>query len=131
MEAKIEENIFMARLSEQNERYNDMVDFLKIVMEEKGLDMSVDERNLLGVAFKCVVASYRTTWRTIVSVESNPKYLLFSQSITEFRKKIEDGLSKECTKIIDNITKHCLKKNNGTDETKAFFLKIVGVYAVD
>ena len=92
MEAKIEENIFMARLSEQNERYNDMVDFLKIVMEEKGLDMSVDERNLLGVAFKSVVASYRTTWRTIVSVETNPKYLLFSQSIAEFRKKIEAGL---------------------------------------
>ena len=55
MEGKIEENIFMARLAEQNERYSDMVDFLKIVMEEKGLDMSADERNLLGVAFKCVV----------------------------------------------------------------------------
>ena len=78
MEAKIEENIFMARLSEQNERYHDMVDFLKIVMEEKGLDMSVDERNLLGVAFKSVISSYRTTWRTIVSVEHNPKYLLFA-----------------------------------------------------
>ena len=125
MEAKIEENIFMARLSEQNERYNDMVDFLKIVMEEKGLDMSVDERNLLGVAFKCVVASHRTTWRTIVSVETNPKYLLFSQSITEFRKKIEAGLSKQCTVIIDNVTRLCLKKDNGTDESKAFFLKIV------
>ena len=87
--------------------------------------MSVDERNLLGVAFKCVVSSYRTTWRTIVSVETNPKYLLFSQSITEFRKKIEAGLSKQCTVIIDNVTRYCLKKDNGTDESKAFFLKIV------
>lgn len=40
MESTIEENIFMARISEQAERFEDMVDFLKIVIEQKGADMS-------------------------------------------------------------------------------------------
>jgi len=77
MESTIEENIFMARISEQAERFEDMVDFLKIVIEQKGADMSTDERVLLSVAFKNLVASKRMAWRTVVSVNGNPKYLLY------------------------------------------------------
>ena len=77
MEQTIEESIFMARVAEQGERYQDMVDFLKIVIEQKAADMSVDERNLLSVAFKNLVASKRTAWRTVVSVQSNPRYILY------------------------------------------------------
>ena len=33
MEGTIEENIFMARIAEQAERFPDMLDFLKIVLE--------------------------------------------------------------------------------------------------
>ena len=44
MEGSIEENIFMARIAEQAERFADMLDFLKIVIESKGPDMSSDER---------------------------------------------------------------------------------------
>ncbi len=77
MESTIEENIFMARISEQAERFEDMVEFLKIVIEQKGADMSIDERLLLSVAFKNLVASKRTAWRTVISVFNNPKYAMF------------------------------------------------------
>jgi ABC-type branched-subunit amino acid transport system ATPase component len=52
----IEENIFMARVAEQSERFRDMVDFLKPVIKEKGASLSTDERNLLSVAFKNLVS---------------------------------------------------------------------------
>ena len=77
MEATIEDNIFMARIAEQSERYADMLDFLKIVIEQKGADMSPDERHLLSVAFKNVVASKRTAWRVVHSVQGNAKYMLY------------------------------------------------------
>jgi 14-3-3 protein epsilon len=51
-----EENIFMARVAEQSERFRDMVDFLKPVIREKGADLTTDERNLLSVAFKNLVS---------------------------------------------------------------------------
>lgn len=53
---QIEEYIFMARVAEQTERFQDMVDFLKPVMQSKGVDISVDERNLVSIAFKNMVA---------------------------------------------------------------------------
>lgn len=46
----------MARVAEQSERFRDMVDFLKPVIEEKGSQLSQDERNLLSVAFKNLVS---------------------------------------------------------------------------
>jgi 14-3-3 protein epsilon len=52
-----EENIFMARVAEQSERFQDMVDFLRPVIVEKGASLSNDERNLLSVAFKNLISS--------------------------------------------------------------------------
>jgi hypothetical protein len=46
-----------------------MVDFLRPVLDEKGADVSTDERNLLSVAFKNLISSKRTAWRTITAIE--------------------------------------------------------------
>ena len=101
MESKIEENIFMARVSEQNERWQDMRDFLKLIIEEKGADMSTDERALISVAYKQIVGAKRMTWRTVVSVIDNPKYLLFRDSLQEYKTKLEDAIYDQCVKIIE------------------------------
>jgi 14-3-3 protein epsilon len=62
-------NIFMARVAEQSERFEDMVDFLIPVLESKGANVSVDERNLLSVAFKSLISSKRAAVRTIQAIE--------------------------------------------------------------
>ena len=124
METTIEENIFMARIAEQSERFTDMVDFLKIVIEQKGADMSAEERNLLSIAFKNLVASKRTAWRTVVSVQSNPKYLLYTDSMCEYKTKLEDALFEECSNVIGLIQINILKKKC-SDDAKAFFTKLV------
>ena len=51
----MEEKIFMARVAEQCERYDDMVEFLRPILKEKGGDFSVEERNLLSVGFKNLI----------------------------------------------------------------------------
>ena len=48
----MEEKIFMSRVAEQAERFDDMVDFLKEVISGKDGDFSTEERNLLSVGFK-------------------------------------------------------------------------------
>ncbi len=52
-----DENIFLARVAEQAERFEDMVDFIKPVINNKGSALSSDERNLLSVAFKNLISS--------------------------------------------------------------------------
>jgi 14-3-3 protein epsilon len=42
----------MARVAEQAERYDDMVEYLEKVVKSKGEEFTSEERNLLSVGFK-------------------------------------------------------------------------------
>jgi 14-3-3 protein epsilon len=123
----VEECIFLARVAEQAERFEDMVDFLKPVLDNKGASVTSDERNLLSVAFKNLISSKRTAWRTISAIEQNPKYSKFGSSLADYKKKIEESLYKDCEHIIDIIRQKVLSKA-AEDEAKAFFVKMVGDY---
>lgn len=123
----VDESIFLARVAEQAERFEDMVNFLRPVLDAKGGDVSSDERNLLSVAFKNLISSKRTAWRTISAIEQNPKYSKFGASLADYKKKIEEGLYKDCETVIDLIKTKVLNKTSG-DEARAFFVKMVGDY---
>jgi hypothetical protein len=104
-----------------------MVDFLKPVLDNKGADLSPDERNLLSVAFKNLISSKRSAWRTISAIEQNPKYSKFGDALGDYKKKIETALYADCEKIIDIVKSKVLSKS-GENEPKAFFVKMVGDY---
>lgn len=125
--ASIEENIFMARVCEQAERFQDMIDFLRPVVAEKGPEMSIDERNLISVAFKNLVSSKRIAWRTIQAVIGNSKYERYASSIQEYKEKIEQGLETDCYTIVE-LVKTLILSKPCADEPKAFFLKLVADY---
>jgi 14-3-3 protein epsilon len=65
----LEENIFMARVAEQAERFDDMVGYLGQVVDCKTDDFTTEERNLLSVGFKNQIGSKRTAIRTISAIE--------------------------------------------------------------
>ena len=123
----VEEHIFLARVAEQAERFEDMVDQLESVLKEKGADVSSDERNLLSVAFKNLISSKRAACRTIAAIEQNPKYSKFSDALANYKASIESKLQEDCQRIVDMINKHVLAKG-ATGEPKAFFVKMVGDY---
>jgi 14-3-3 protein epsilon len=123
----VEEKIFMARVAEQAERFDDMVDFLRPLLKEKGGDFSVEERNLLSVGFKNLIGGKRTAIRTISAIEQNPKYSKFGGALGNYKKKIEGELQKDCQNII-NMIKNDAMKALADPEGKAFFLKMVGDY---
>ena len=85
----VEEKIFLARVAEQAERFDDMVQFLEEVLKVKGHTVNPDERNLLSVAFKNLISSKRAACRTIVAIEQNPKYSKFNDSLNAYKLKIE------------------------------------------
>jgi len=59
MQTNPDENIFLARVAEQSEKYQDMIDFLLPNLQLKGLEITSDERNLLSLAFKNQVAQIK------------------------------------------------------------------------
>ena len=123
----VEEKIFLARVAEQAERFEDMVDYLEEVLVQKGGEVNADERNLLSVAFKNLISSKRAACRTISAIEQNPKYSKFNGALMEYKGKIEEQLRADCQKIIDMINTRVLG-GSCSDEAKAFFVKMVGDY---
>lgn len=122
-----EEHIFLARVAEQAEKYDDMVNYLKPVLDSKGSALSTDERNLLSVAFKSLISNKRAAWRTITAIEQNPKYQKFADALATYKKQIESQLYGDCENIIEIVRSKVLTKA-AEDEAKAFFVKMVGDY---
>ena len=51
---------FMARVTDQSERFDDMYKHLKNVIKMKGEDFNSEERNLFSVGFKNLISSNRS-----------------------------------------------------------------------
>jgi len=125
--ADTDTNIFLARVAEQAERFEDMVDFLGKVLEAKGGDVTADERNLLSVAFKNLISGKRAACRTIAAIEQNPKYSKFGDALADYKANIEKQLYEDCQNVIKMINEKVLAKECAP-EAKAFFVKMVGDY---
>jgi len=123
-----EELIYMAKLSEQTERFEDMLDYMKKVVYLKQ-ELSVEERNLLSVAYKNSVGSRRTAWRAISSIEQKEeaKGSKHLPLLKQLKKKIEEELESFCRdilKLLDDV----LIDGTSNFEAKVFFLKMKGDY---
>jgi len=127
--------VYMAKLAEQAERYDEMAEYMnKVSKLETGL--SVEERNLLSVAYKNAVGSRRASWRIISSVESKEAGKGNEQNKEEamtYRKKIETELNQICGEIIDLLKDKLIPGAQKSDdssnyESQVFYLKMKGDY---
>lgn len=123
----IDEKIFLARVAEQAERFEDMVQYLSEVLDAKGGEVNADERNLLSVAFKNLISSKRAACRTITAIEQNPKYAQFAEALLTYKRGIESKLHDDCQLVINTIRQKALAKSC-EGESRAFFVKMIGDY---
>ena len=65
-----EEFVYMAKLVEQVKHYEEMVEFMeKVFASTESEELTVDERNLLSVAYKNMIGAHHTSWHIISSTE--------------------------------------------------------------
>lgn len=67
----------MAKLSEQTERFEEMVEYMKKVIE-KTKELKDEERNLLSIAYKNAVGNRRTAWRALTAYEMKEKTKVYN-----------------------------------------------------
>lgn len=119
-----DENLFMARLSEQAERFDDMVEYMKRVAA-MGAGLNGDERRLVSVAFKESLSELRSAWRRIrAEEESKPEV---AHMISDYRKTVEAKLDEKCKDIIGTLETNLIPQAAEGD-AKIFFLKMKGDY---
>ncbi|KAH8844872.1 hypothetical protein MCOR07_002452 [Pyricularia oryzae] len=129
MATERESKTFLARLCEQAERYDEMVTYMKEVAKLGG-ELTVDERNLLSVAYKNVVGTRRASWRIISSIEQKEESKGSDKhvsTIRDYRNKIEAELEKVCQDVLD-VLDESLIPNAASGESKVFYHKMKGDY---
>jgi len=116
--------VFMAKVAEQADRFDEMVEYMKVVAQQPQ-ELNVEERNLLSVAYKNVIGSRRASWRVICSIL--PKHPERADLIQSYKTKIENELTEICHSIISRIEKDVIP-NTSSEEGKVFYYKMVGDY---
>lgn len=102
-----------------------MVENMKTVASSDQ-ELTVEERNLLSVAYKNVIGARRASWRIVSSIEqkeeskgNEPQVVM----IKSYREKIENELAKICEDILMVLEKHLIP-SAATGESKVFYHKM-------
>ena len=142
----VENNVYLAKLAEQAERYEGRVNpwVFKVCLRQLLIDsvtemvecmknvasadqeLSVEERNLLSVAYKNVIGARRASWRIVTSIEQKEESKGNEGQvglIKEYRQKIEAELAKICEDILEVLDEHLIKSAQ-SGESKVFYHKM-------
>ncbi|KAL3577142.1 hypothetical protein D5086_022425 [Populus alba] len=108
--------VYLAKLAEQAERYEEMVQFMeKLVLGNTPVgELNVEERNLLSVAYKNQKEEGRKNEEHVVLVK-------------EYRSKVESELSDICASILRLLDSNLIPSATAS-ESKVFYLKMKGDY---
>ena len=109
----------------QAERFEEMVTDMKLVAQQPQ-ELTVEERNLLSVAYKNVIGSRRASWRVVTSIEQKgegDKLVI----IKDYKSKVEAELVEICNDIL-SIIENSLIPNSSSEEGKVFYFKMKGDY---
>ena len=109
-----------------------MVEFMeKVSTMVESKELTLEERNLLSVAYKNKIGTRRASWRIISSIEqkeesrNNEDHM---SMIQDCRSKIESELSNICDGIL-KLLETRLIPSTATGDSKVFYLKMKGEWA--
>ncbi|KMZ65918.1 14-3-3-like protein GF14-B [Zostera marina] len=127
-----EDNVYLAKVSEQAERYEEMIRFMENVVNslDKEEELTGEERNLLSVAYKNVIGFRRASWRIVSSVHAKEEILGNKSTVAlikVYRSTIESEMDSICNKILNLLGSHLIPSAN-SPESKVFYLKMKGDY---
>ncbi|CAL5355439.1 unnamed protein product [Camellia sinensis] len=127
-----EQYVYMAKLAEQAERYEEMVMFMEklVVGSTPAGELTVEERNLLSVAYKNVIGSLHAAWRIVSSIEQKEESRKNDDHVVlvkDYRSKVESELSLVCAGILNLLDSNLVPSATAT-ESKVFYLKMKGDY---
>jgi 14-3-3 protein epsilon len=120
--------VFMSRTAETAERYDDMCKFMRALVEwtdskAEKVDLTVEERNLLSVAYKNVIGARRASWRALNADEHKD-----DEMIKLYKQQVESELDAICKDVLHLLEAILLKNHTDESEARVFYLKMAGDY---
>lgn len=111
---------------------SEMAEFMKLVAKNSsGMEMTVEERNLLSVAYKNVIGARRAAWRIISSLEQKGKDSEKEsgkdhgkvETLKKYKETVEGELQSICDEILSLLEKDLIP-NSQDNEARVFFHKM-------
>jgi 14-3-3 protein epsilon len=124
-----EANLYVVQLLDQTDRYSDMVDLMKRVIEADPV-LTSDQRNLLSVSYKNVITSRRNGLRYLTSLADREEAKVTAQreeQINAFRKEIIDELDHFCLELI-KLVDDALLPAAQDPEARLYYYKLKADY---
>jgi len=94
------------------------------------VELTVEERNLLSVAYKNVIGARRASWRIICSIEQKEESKGNEHHVArikEYRAKVDSELTSICHDILNVLDAHLIPTAT-SGESKVFYYKMKGDY---
>jgi len=130
MASNPDQSVYMAKLAEQAERYDEMVTFMKNVVIAKPT-LELEERNLLSVAYKNVVGARRASLRVVGSIEQKHAEKNSDDEklphIRSYKAKVESELETICNDILALLDDYLIAHASDTEST-VFYKKMKADY---
>ena len=88
-----------------------MVDYTKLFCRMGVNELTLDERNILSVAFKNIIGTRRAAWRVLNSIEKKEKNKGNNDNVNKVRNykaTIEKEMTDICSDILDLLTEYLI-----------------------
>ncbi len=108
----------------------EMVEYTKQFARIGNNELSLDERNILSVAFKNIVGTRRAAWRVLTSIQKKENNKGNAENVIKvktYKANIEKEMTDICQDILDLLTE-TLIPNAQMGEGKVFFYKMKADY---
>lgn len=129
MEKSREDLVYLAKLSEQAEKYGDMVAAM-IQVAHQNPSLTLEERSLLSVAFKNIVGHSRASQRIISSLEAKETAQNNENNVVriqKYREHIEGEIRHHSQTLLELIENYLIPAAQDQG-TKVFYYKLQGDY---
>ena len=122
-----EDYILLAKMSQQTERFEDMVEYVKKFLKTDS-ELTPEERALVSAAYKSLVGNKRAELRVLSAIElkesksANDDNASYSKN---YKFIIEQELKDVCQELLDQLENNMIAHSKSI-ESKVFYLKMQG-----
>ncbi|KAG9219327.1 hypothetical protein CCMSSC00406_0001737 [Pleurotus cornucopiae] len=125
------ERFYLAELAGEAERYEDVVAQIKDMMGSYNARLTIEERNLLSVAYKNMTNNLRNSWRIVDTLEQMQRIRDGDKRHLELtriqRGRIETDLTNLCKEIVSLLEQKLIPAAKRGEES-VFYSKMKGDY---
>lgn len=118
--------MMVRRFGPQSMRCLDMAQYMHRIVElndDSVPELTVEERNLLSVAYKNVIGARRSSWRIISAIEAKDEGSERVKNIKACREQVEKELKKMANEILVFLEKNLIPRAQSA-ESKVFYYKM-------